>query len=70
LERLLDMLGIGCQHTPVLQTWSFALLDGEMAVNVCAPSLCECPGKRLDDNLDRIKRTDLNRIGWLNDQGS
>jgi hypothetical protein len=34
-----------------------------MAVNVCAPSLCKCPGKRLDDNLDRIKRTDLHRIG-------
>jgi hypothetical protein len=51
------------QHAAVPQIWSFTLLDGEMAVNVCAPSLCKCPGKRLDDNLDRIKRTHLHRIG-------
>ena len=51
------------QHTPVPQSRSFALLGGKMAVNVCAARLCEYPGKWLDDNLDRIKRTDLNRLG-------
>jgi hypothetical protein len=30
---------------------------------ICAARLCEYPGKWLDDNLDRIKRSDLNCLG-------
>jgi|SRR6516164_10578701 hypothetical protein len=53
------------QHAPVPQSWPFAPLGGEMPVDFSAARFGEPPSPRLDCDLDRIKRGDLNRLGKL-----
>jgi hypothetical protein len=53
------------QHAPVPQSWPFAPLGGEMPVDISAARFGELPSPRLDCDLDRIKRGDLNRLGKL-----
>jgi hypothetical protein len=50
------------QHAPIPQSWLFTLPGGEVAVHVRAARLRERPCPRLDGDLDRIKRGDLDRL--------